>query len=169
MKEHETVSNKSSFRTNADWSSMERCKGIIFKLGSFLPMGACNLLSTSVHYHFRISNSNFVFPLRNYVPGKSDRSRRELTSVHWVAKFGLDTAESEWFSFPSWERGHYKFATSYDSLRIAFFRIKFRYITRQFFSSSSHSNGPTFSSFLVRSFVRCARKRHSKIMSDLKG
>ena len=24
--------------------------------------------------------------------------------------------------------------------------------------SSSHSNGPTFSSFLVRSFVRCARK-----------
>ena len=35
-------------------------------------------------------------------------------------------------------------------------------LPRQCFSSSSHSNGPTFSSFLVRSFVRCARKKKSK-------
>ena len=33
-------------------------------------------------------------------------------------------------------------------------------MTRQYFSSSSHSKGPTFSSFLVRLFVRCARKKN---------
>jgi hypothetical protein len=36
-------------------------------------------------------------------------------------------------------------------------KIWFRFLP----SSSSHSNGPTFSSFLVRSFVWCARKNKS--------
>ena len=40
--------------------------------------------------------------------------------------------------------------------------------TRQCFSSSSHSNGPTFSSFLVRSLRRCARKKCSCIFSHWK-
>ena len=40
------------------------------------------------------------------------------------------------------------------------FKIVFELIVTCF-SSSSHSNGPIFSSFLVRSFVRCARKKRN--------